>query len=88
MILAMLTLAETYDWTPTNSAEITAFVTHVRGLTDGNATLTLTHGGRQRRRPRLCRQHWRRPILGPEHRHHARYGPRGHGRPGVDICGR
>ena len=41
-LLANADLTETYDWTPTNSAEITAFVSHVRGLTDGDATLTLT----------------------------------------------
>ena len=33
---------EPYVWTPTNSAEVAAFANHVRGLTDHNATLTLT----------------------------------------------
>ena len=41
-ILANADQTETYDWTPTNSAEVGAFVAHVRGLTDGDATLTLT----------------------------------------------
>ena len=35
-------MTETYAWVPTNSAEVIAFVLHVRGLTDGDATLTLT----------------------------------------------
>ena len=35
-------MSEVYTWTPTNSAEVTAFNTHVRGLTDHLATLTLT----------------------------------------------
>ena len=41
-LLANADLTETYDWTPDNSAEITAFVAHVRNLTDFDATLTLT----------------------------------------------
>ena len=41
-ILANADQTETYDWTPINSAEVGAFVAHVRGLTDGDATLTLT----------------------------------------------
>ena len=40
-ILANADQTETYDWTPTNGAEVGAFVTHVRGLTDHDATLTL-----------------------------------------------
>ena len=35
-------MTETYAWTPTNSAEVVAFVQHVKGLTDQDATLTLT----------------------------------------------
>ena len=35
-------VTEPYLWTPTNSAEVIAFANHVRGLTDHNATLTLT----------------------------------------------
>ena len=31
-----------YSWTPANSAEVIAFANHVRGLTDHDATLTLT----------------------------------------------
>ena len=31
-----------YQWTPSNPAEVIAFANHVRGLTDQNATLTLT----------------------------------------------
>ena len=35
-------MTETYAWTPTNSAEVAAFVAHVKSLSDNNATLTLT----------------------------------------------
>ena len=35
-------MTETYAWTPTNSAEVVAFVAHVRGLTDQDVTLTLS----------------------------------------------
>ena len=35
-------MSEPYSWTPTNSAEVLTFANHVRGLTDRNATLTLT----------------------------------------------
>ena len=35
-------MTEAYALTPTNSAEVIAFANHVRGLTDQNATLTLT----------------------------------------------
>ena len=35
-------MSEVYSWTPTNSAEVTAFIAHVRALTDQDATLTLT----------------------------------------------
>ena len=35
-------MTETYAWTPTNSAEVVAFVAHVRGLSDQSATLTLS----------------------------------------------
>ena len=35
-------VSEPYTWTPTNSAEVVAFVAHVRGLTDQDATLTLS----------------------------------------------
>ena len=38
-------MAEPYSWTPTNSADVIAFANHVRGLTDQNATLTLTDEG-------------------------------------------
>ena len=41
-LLANADLTETYDWTPTNAAEVGAFVAHVRNLTDFDATLTLT----------------------------------------------
>ena len=35
-------MSEPYQWRPTNSDEIIAFASHVVGLTDRNATLTLT----------------------------------------------
>ena len=35
-------MSEPYSWTPANSAEVIAFISHLRGLTDRNATLTLT----------------------------------------------
>ena len=35
-------MTEPYGWVPVNSAEVIAFANHVRGLTDNNATLTLT----------------------------------------------
>ena len=35
-------MTEPLLWTPTNSTEVIAFANHVRGLTDHNATLTLT----------------------------------------------
>ena len=40
--IANADLTETYDFTPTNSAEVTAFFHHVVALTDQTATLTLT----------------------------------------------
>ena len=42
VMIANADMSETYFWTPTNSAEVIAFTTHVIGLTDRNATLTLT----------------------------------------------
>ena len=41
-MIANADMSEPYSWVPTNSAEVIAFVGHVRGLTDQNATLTLT----------------------------------------------
>ena len=35
-------MSEQYEWTPTNSVEVIAFVNHVRALADKTATLTLT----------------------------------------------
>ena len=35
-------MTEPYFWTPTNRTDVIAFVTHIRGLTDPNAMLTLT----------------------------------------------
>ena len=35
-------MTEPYQWVPANSADVSAFTAHVRGLTDKNATLTLT----------------------------------------------
>ena len=40
--IANADMTETYAWTPTNSAEVVAFVAHVKGLTDQDATLTLS----------------------------------------------
>ena len=37
-------LMEPYSWIPANAAEVVAFDTHFRGLTDQTATLTLTDG--------------------------------------------
>ena len=42
VMIANADISEPYSWTPTNSAEVVAFANHVRGLTDQNATLTLT----------------------------------------------
>ena len=41
-MIADADMMEPYQWFPTNSAEVIAFANHVRGLTDNNATLTLT----------------------------------------------
>ena len=41
-VIANADMTEPYQWVPTNSAEVIAFANHVRGLTDHNATLTLT----------------------------------------------
>ena len=35
-------MSEPYAWVPSNSAEVVAFVLHVKGLTDQDATLTLS----------------------------------------------
>ena len=40
--IANADMTETYAWTPTNSAEVVAFVVHVQSLSDNTATLTLT----------------------------------------------
>ena len=42
VMIADADMSETYAWTPTNSAEVIAFVNHVRSLSDQTATLTLT----------------------------------------------
>ena len=42
VMIANADMTEAYEWTPTNSAEVIAFITHVRTLADNNATLTLT----------------------------------------------
>ena len=42
VMIANADMAEPYSWRPTNFAEVIAFANHVRGLTDNNATLTLT----------------------------------------------
>ena len=40
--IANADMTETYAWTPTNSAEVVAFIAHVKGLTDQDAMLTLS----------------------------------------------
>ena len=42
VMIADADMTETYEWTPTNSAEVVAFVEHVKGLTDQDAMLTLS----------------------------------------------
>ena len=42
VMIADADMTEPYEWVPANSAEVIAFANHVRGLTDQNATLTLT----------------------------------------------
>ena len=42
VMIANAIMSEPYLWVPSNSAEVIAFANHVRGLSDGNATLTLT----------------------------------------------
>lgn len=42
VMIANADMTEPYNWTPANSAEVIAFANHVRGLTDQDATLTLT----------------------------------------------
>ena len=42
VMIANADMTEPYEWTPNNAAEVIAFATHVRGLTDHDATLTLT----------------------------------------------
>ena len=45
VVLANADMTEIYQWTPTNSAEVVAFVLHVKSLTDQTGTLTLTGEG-------------------------------------------
>ena len=45
VVLANADMTEIYQWTPTNSAEVVAFVLHVKGLTDQTGTITLTGEG-------------------------------------------
>ena len=42
VMIADADMSEPYTWTPTNSAEVVAFALHVKGLTDQDATLTLS----------------------------------------------
>ena len=42
VMIANADMTEPYNWLPTNSAEVITFANHVRGLTNQNATLTLT----------------------------------------------
>ena len=42
VMIADADMSEAYTWVPTNSAEVVAFVLHVKGLTDQDATLTLS----------------------------------------------
>ena len=41
-MIADADMTEPYQWTPSNAAEVITFANHVRGLTDQDATLTLT----------------------------------------------
>ena len=41
VMIADADMSEAYTWVPSNSAEVVAFVLHVKGLTDQDATLTL-----------------------------------------------
>ena len=45
MVLANADMTEIYQWEPTNSAEVVAFVLHVKTLVDQTGTLTLTGAG-------------------------------------------
>ena len=42
VMIADADMSEPYTWIPANSGDVTAFANHVQGLTDHNATLTLT----------------------------------------------
>ena len=42
VMIADADMTEPYSWVPTNPNEVIAFVTHVRALTDKDATMTLT----------------------------------------------
>ena len=42
VMIADADMSEAYTWVPSNSAEVIAFVLHVKGLTDQDATLTLS----------------------------------------------
>ena len=42
VMIADADITEPYTWVPTNSQEVVDFANHVRGLTDHDATLTLT----------------------------------------------
>ena len=41
-MIANADMTEPYQWIPSNATEVSAFYNHVRGLTDQDATLTLT----------------------------------------------
>ena len=45
VVLANADMSEIYQWTPANSAEVVAFVLHVKTLVDQTGTLTLTGEG-------------------------------------------
>ena len=45
VVLANADMTEIYQWTPTNSAEVVAFVLHVKTLVDQTGTITLTGEG-------------------------------------------
>ena len=44
VLIANADMTEPYSWEPINTAEVSAFVTHVRGLSNQNATLTIADG--------------------------------------------
>ena len=76
VMIADADMSEPYEWTPTNSAEVIAFVSHLRGLTDQNATLTLTDDDPSVA-PSIRRRYRRCSDVGNGHGHYGYYRTRG-----------